>query len=247
MKAFIPSAGMGTRLKPWTDTHPKALVPVDGVPMLERVVTCLRQQGISDFTVNVHHFAVQIEEFIKEKGWNVKISDERDQLLETGGGLLHASHLLLEGDEPILVHNVDILSNVDIEKLEAAHLAMNSDITLLVSDRDSSRKLVFDDSGRLKGWHSLKTDELRPEGIERCPADVELAFSGIYVVSPKVPEFMKDNGWEGRFSIIDFMLNHISDLRIMAYRQDNLRILDIGKPESLTRASEFLNNFDFKK
>lgn len=256
MKAFILAAGLGTRLKPWTDSHPKALVPVKGVPMLQRVVERMYAQGITDITVNVHHFADQIIEFIKQKGWNINISHEREQLLDTGGALVHAARFL-EGDEPVVVHNVDILSNADFNNIGS----LWADATLLVSDRPSSRKLIFDDEMNLEGWHNLTSGIFRPEymaetlkaGTERtvdgslkdeitASGYTELAFSGIYTISPSFIWNMKQRGWDdGRFSIIDYLLETCGESIYKGYEQPDLEILDIGKPDSLNRA----NNLDF--
>lgn len=236
MKGFILAAGLGTRLKPWTDSHPKALVPVRGVPMLERVVGLLNANGIFDLTVNVHHFADQIRRFIDERGWKINISDESELLLETGGGLLHASDFLSYDDSPVLIHNVDILSNADFKALERVHTDRDADITLLVSPRESSRRLIFSYDWRLKGWHSLASDEYRPAGFRFSAGDIEMAFSGIYIVSPSVFEFMRAKGWKGRFPIMDFLLDSVDELRIFGYEQKDLSLIDIGKPDSLDRA-----------
>lgn len=241
MKGFILCAGLGSRLKPWSDSHPKALVPVEGVPMLSRVLGRLNAAGVEDVTVNVHHFADQIEDYIKKNNLRINISDERGELLETGGALLHAAGYL-EGDEPILVHNADILSNADIPSLTARHFATGADITLLVSERESSRKLLFDEDWRLIGWHSEATGEYRPAELARTLPKCyrELAFSGIYVISPNVIAEMRKLGWSGRFSIMDFMLSSLNELRYMAFIQPDLKLLDIGKPEALARANIFL-------
>lgn len=237
MKGFILAAGLGTRLKPWTDFHPKALVPVKGTPMLQRVVEKMLDAGIDDITVNVHHMADQITDFINEKGWNIRISDERDTLLETGGGLLNAFRNDCYADDAILVHNADILSSADLISLLKWHREENNDVTLLVSDRESSRKLVFDEDLRLRGWHSLKTDEFKPQGFEIKAGQRELAFSGIYAVSTRVIRHMLEEGWNGRFPIMDFLLLSIENINIRGYEQADLEILDIGKQESLERVS----------
>ena len=240
MKGFILAAGLGTRLKPWTLSHPKALVPVAGVPMLKRVVELFHNNKMYDLTINVHHFADQITDFIAQNGWNIKISDETSELLETGGGLLKAAPFLIADSSPILIHNVDIVSNADFRELEKAHIKKNADVTLLMSDRESTRKLIFNHKGRLKGWHSLKDNEFRPSTLLKDITDLELAFSGIYIISPTVLEFMKDKGWSGKFSIIDFLLKSKEELKIYGFKKDNLQMIDIGKPESLTRANELL-------
>ena len=239
MKGFILAAGMGSRLKPWTDHHPKALAPVAGVPMLQRVVEKMYQSGISDITVNVYHFADQIIDFIKSKGWNIKISDERPRLLETGGAILHAAKQL-EGDESILVHNADILSNAEFGELENAFTDNRADAALLVSPRESSRKLVFDSRMELKGWHSLKTDSLRPVDFKPSKEDQEFAFSGIYVLSPLLPEKIKKQGYEGKFSIMDYLLETLGVNKYTGILKNNLRLIDIGKPETLEIANELL-------
>ena len=193
MKGFILAAGLGTRLKPWTERHPKALVPVGGIPMLERVIDKFHQSGITDITINCFHFADQIKEFLLQKGWKVNIVDETPLLLETGGAILNAASFL-EGDEPVLVHNVDILSNANFNSLEQAHINSEVVATLLVSDRASSRKLIFDPDRRLRGWHSPATDEYRPAGFTPDSQDSDLAFSGIYVISPSIIEEMRNKG-----------------------------------------------------
>lgn len=236
MKGFILAAGLGTRLKPWTDYHPKALAPVGGVPMLQRVVENMHAVGIRDITVNVFHFADQIIDFISSKSWNINISDERPELLETGGALLHASSYL-EGDEPILVHNADIISNADFSRLEQAHLSSDSLATLLVSDRQSSRRLIFNSDFSLVGWHSIAENRFRPGDFIPAPGQLELAFSGIYVVSPKIFNEMSGRGFTGRFPIMDLFLTSLDTEKIQGYWQHNLELIDIGKPDSLNRAN----------
>lgn len=236
MKGFIPCAGVGSRLKPWTDSHPKALAPVAGKPMLKHIVDKLHSEGISDITVNTFHFADQIKDFIFGQNWSINISDESPYLLETGGALLHAKHLL-EGEEPILVHNVDILSNANLKNLIDFHFEQECEATLLVSDRPSSRKLLFDDNLMLKGWHSLSSNEYKPEIISENQFE-ELAFGGIYIFSPSILRDMVEKGYTGKFSIIDYFLNSLSYHRYKAFLQPDLKILDIGKPESYDRAQE---------
>lgn len=240
MKAMILCAGLGTRLRPWTLEHPKALVPVGGVPMLQRVSESLFSQGFDRITVNVHHFASQIKDFIASgvlPQCCVNISDESDCLLDTGGGILHAAEFLASDDFPFLVHNVDILSNADLKSLYDAHLASGRDITLLVSDRVSDRKLVFDQNMQLKGWVNIKTNLTRPACLDVNVEDVQLAFSGIYVMSPSVFAKMKANDFSGAFSIMDFLLAGIPDVSIAGVCQNGLELIDIGKPETLSKAN----------
>ena len=180
MKAMIFAAGLGTRLKPLTDSMPKALVPVGGQPLLQHLLLKMKAVGINDITINVHHFAQQIIDFIGANdsfGLNIHISDETDELLETGGGLRKALPQIGE-DEPVLVHNVDILSNLDFQHLIAAHNP-NDAVTLVVSQRNTSRYLLFDDNRRLCGWTNITTQQVKPEGIDAGKYK-PLAFSGIH-------------------------------------------------------------------
>lgn len=242
-KAMILAAGLGTRLRPWTLNHPKALVPVGGVPMLERVAENLREQGFDSLLVNVHHFGDQIIDFISQKGWrDIAISDESDALLDTGGGILRAEKYLGADADPFLIHNVDILSNADLNALMQAHSDSGCDCTLLVSDRDSSRKLIFDKNMNLKGWHSIADNRFRPQGISLQEGDVELAFSGIHVMSPTVFDEMRRLGLSGKFPVMDFYLHKDNKLKIMGVKSENLRMLDIGKPNALEEAETFLLN-----
>lgn len=255
MKAMILAAGLGTRLKPWTEHHPKALVPVGGVPMLERVIVRLKEQGFTNIVVNIHHFGEQIIDFIDSKdfGVSIKISDERGKLLNTGGGILHARQLLTTDNEPFLVHNVDILSNADLTGLMTAHTLNGADATLLVSPRQSSRRLIFTEEMYLKGWHNLSTDEFKPKGFVMTESDIELAFSGIHVMSTRCFELMTTDGFSGDFPILDFYLSQASksDISevddtslspigisgIKGYCCSDLNLIDIGKPDTLTQAN----------
>lgn len=242
MKAMILAAGLGTRLKPWTLSHPKALVPVGGVPMLERVIVNLRKQGFDYIVVNVHHFAGQILEFLDQKDFGVEIavSDETDRLLDTGGAILNARKLLRPEDGPVLVHNVDILSNADLGKLVDAHNDNKADSTLLVSDRVSTRKLIFDDSMNLKGWHHLTECRYLPEDFLQSDSYEEYSFSGIHVVGKKAIDEMNEIEHDGKFSIIDYLLSPQRRCVVKGYFQRDLRVLDIGKPATLSQANELI-------
>ncbi len=240
MKTMILCAGLGTRLRPWTENHPKALVPVGGIPMLRRVIERLAEQGFDEVTVNVHHFADQIIAFLNEQSLPVKeisISDESECLLDTGGGILHAERLLTTDRRPFLVHNVDILSNADLRGLYDEHQQSGNTITLLVSDRKSDRKLVFDRNMILKGWINQKTGQTRPDSLQLLADDRILAFSGIYVMSPEVFSVMHDHCFEGAFPIMDFFLSGSPELKIGGVCQEGLDIIDIGKPDTLHRAN----------
>lgn len=237
---MILAAGFGTRLKPWTLSHPKALVPVDGVPMLERVVLRLKEQGFDDIIVNIHHFGNQIIEFLENKEFGVKISisDERDALLDTGGAIVKA--IPFAGDEPLLVHNVDILSDADLRGLMKEHIESQEGATLLVSDRNSSRKLIFGDDMSLRGWHNTLEHKYLPAGFESSLIDREYAFSGIYVTSPELREEMKRLKGSGPFPIMDYFLSEERTVPIKGRLQPDLKLIDIGKPDTLKKASEMI-------
>lgn len=242
MKAFVLAAGLGTRLKPWTLKHPKALAPVGGIPMLERVIVSLREQGFDRILVNVHHFADQIVDFLsgRDFGIDVAVSDESELLLDTGGALLHAAGWLCADEQPFLIHNVDILSNADLAGLMKAHAESDADATLLVSDRDSSRRLYFDRGMNLVGWRNFKSEELRPAGFRVEPGLRMYAFSGIHAVSPRMLARMRAEGYNGKFPIMDYYLAKAgasSPIRGMA--AEGLRLIDIGKPASLARAESW--------
>ena len=239
MKAMIFAAGLGTRLKPLTDHMPKALVPVAGKPMLEHVIGKLKTAGFNEIVINVHHFADQIIDFLKANnhfGIKIWISDEREELLDTGGGIKKASSYF---NEPFLVHNADILSNVDLKNMYEYHLNSRNDSTLLVSPRKTVRYLLFDEEHRLCGWVNKDTLQTKPEGFVYCPeSQKELAFGGIHVISPSLFQYMKD--WTGKFSIMDFYLQTCQKARLGAYLKEDLRLIDIGKPDTLAKAEDFI-------
>ena len=240
MKAMIFAAGLGTRLKPLTDHMPKALVPVAGKPMLEHVIQKLITFGCDEIVINVHHFADQIIDFVKEKnnfGITIHISDETDMLLDTGGGIKKAASFF---HEPFLIHNVDILSNVDLKSLYEYHLTNGNDATLLVSPRKTVRYLLFDERNRLCGWVNKDTLQTKPEGFIYQPeVQKEYAFSGIHIVSPTLFNYMGEN-WTGKFPIMDFYLQTCQEAQLGGYAKEDLQLIDIGKPETLAVAEEFV-------
>ena len=242
MKAMIFAAGLGTRLKPLTDHMPKALVPVAGRPMLEHVILKLKAAGFNELVINIHHFGEQILDFLRANqnfGLTIHISDERDCLLDTGGGIRKAEPFF-RGNEPFLVHNVDILSDTDLKALYEYHRQSGNDATLLASRRKTVRYLLFDDEKRLCGWINKDTLQTKPEGFAYNPEHHrEYAFSGIHVISPSLFHYM-DERWTGKFSIMDFYLQTYREARIGGRLTDTLRLIDIGKPETLTQAEEFL-------
>ena len=242
MKAMIFAAGLGTRLKPLTDHMPKALVPVAGRPMLEHVILKLKAAGFNELVINIHHFGEQILDFLRANqnfGLTIHISDERDCLLDTGGGIRKAEPFF-RGNEPFLIHNVDILSDTDLKALYEYHRQSGNDATLLASRRKTIRYLLFDDEKRLCGWINKDTLQTKPEGFAYNPEHHhEYAFSGIHVISPSLFHYM-DERWTGKFSIMDFYLQTCREARIGVRLTDTLRLIDIGKPETLTQAEEFL-------
>ena len=225
---MIFAAGLGTRLKPLTDTMPKALVRVGGQPLLWHVIDKLKHAGYERIVVNVHHFAGQIVDYLKANdnfGLDIRISDESDMLLETGGGIKKALPLF-DPSEPILIHNVDILSNLDLT-------ALPTDAPLLVvSQRQTKRYLQFDDTMRLVGWKNIETGEVKGrEGNS-------LAFSGIHMFHPSLTPLLSD--WPERFPIMDFYLKACGDNLIRGYEATNLRLLDVGKLDTLDKAENFI-------
>ena len=241
MKAMIFAAGLGTRLKPFTDHMPKALVPVAGKPMLEHVINKLKSAGVDEIVINVHHFAQQIIDFLKEKdnfGIKIWISDETEELLETGGGIKKAAPFF---NEPFLVHNADILSNVDLKDMYDYHLTNGNDATLLVSSRKTVRYLLLDDTNRLCGWVNKETLQTKPEGFIYQPeVQKEYAFGGIHIISPTLFKYMGDK-WTGKFSIMDFNLQTCKEAQLGGYIKEDLQLIDIGKPEMLAKAEEFIH------
>ena len=232
MNAMILAAGLGTRFKPWTDTHPKALAIVNGKSLLQRNIEYLQRAGIFEVVVNVHHFADQIEDAITaNKGWgsNIIISDERDVVLETGGGLMKASRWL--SDDAFVLMNVDILTGLDLLKMIAAHRKLMPLATLATTGRKTSRYFVFDHLDDLCGWVNVKTGE---EKMMRQTADRRLrAFSGIHVIDPKIFSLVK---MEGKFSMVDVYLSLASQEIIKSFDHSDTSFIDVGKPEAVAEA-----------
>lgn len=241
MKAMIFAAGLGTRLKPLTDTMPKALVPVAGKPLLGHVLEKLAGAGYDDIAVNVHHFPEQIIKYLADNdfGVHINVSDERNLLRETGGGIKFARPLL-ECDGPFLVHNVDILSNLDLDWFRRQHRP-DALATLLVSERKTQRYLLFDHDGCLAGWTNIATGEVRSPRGAIDPANYRmLAFSGIHYMSQGIFDAFDRLGFGERFSIMDFYLRACADYPIRAAVYPGLKLLDVGKLPTLTEAESFL-------
>ena len=237
MKALVFAAGLGTRLRPLTDTMPKALVPVAGVPMLARVLCKLRDAGLDSFVVNVHHFAGQIENYLADNdfGVPVAISREEREPLETGGGIKHAAPLLASPEGRFLVHNVDILSDLDVRWFLAQD-DPESLATLLLIDAPADRYLLFDDDMRLVGWTNVRTGEVKSPFLpDFDPAKYRrYSFCGIHVVSDAV--FGKMAAWPDKFSIIDFYLQQAAENKIRGVVAPDLHLIDIGSPAKLAEA-----------
>ena len=276
MKAMIFAAGLGTRLKPLTDSMPKALVPVAGKPLIQHVIEKLTAAGYDDFVVNIHHFADMLENWLLDYRKNhtdisITCSDERAQLLETGGGIAHAAKLLKENNPEgyFLIHNVDILSNIDLKLLRDSGKGKiePNGAKLVVSERETERYLIFDENMRLVGWTNVKTGEVRTpfpavreafDPTYTAPVDSAnriispffrpfgsgpyflYAFSGIHVMGTGLLGHM--NKWPEKFGIIDFYLSICNRCPIYGYIQPDLRLMDVGKIDTLDKAEEFINN-----
>lgn len=239
MHAMIFAAGLGTRFKPWTDKHPKALALVNGKSLLQRNIEYLRHYQINQVIVNVHHFSGQIISAVEEnKGWGsqVFISDESDRVLETGGGLQKAQPLFPVG-QPFLTCNADFLTDLDIDDLIRFHRENNALISFGVTSRKSSRNLLFDQSGRLRGWENTQTGETRPAQLPLPRHQLKgLAYSCVVVFEYEVFRLMKEKGFEGKFSLIDLYLALAEEHKIMGYDHSGDRLVDVGKPESVALA-----------
>lgn len=241
---MIFAAGLGTRLKPLTDTMPKALVPVGGKPLLEIQIRKLMAAGITDIVINVHHFADRIVRFVEANrsfGARISFSDETAALLETGGGIKKAVPLLSAGNpeqSPFLVHNVDILSNVDLKDFCAR--GKDYAALLLVSERKTKRYLLFDDGNRLVGWTNVETGEVKSPypnlDVSQCK---RYAFAGIHIFSPRLFPYFKE--WKDKFSIIDFYLSVCDKEPVYGYPSPGLELMDVGKTDTLEKAEDFLH------
>ena len=241
MKAFILAAGLGTRLRPVTDSIPKALVVLNGNPMLKIIIERLIKSGFDRIIINVHHFAGQIIEYVESMnrfGIEIAFSDETGALLDTGGGLKKASWFL-DGTEPFLVHNVDILTNLDLSLLYNHHPGSGSIATLAVQERKSQRYFLFDKEKNLCGWKNEETDIVK---ITRDPAGdlKKLAFSGIHAAAPAIFKLMPD---AERFSLVDFYLSVASLNRITYLEHSESFFLDLGINENLAEAEKYLKTF----
>jgi NDP-sugar pyrophosphorylase family protein len=242
MKAMILAAGLGTRLRPLTNNRPKALVEISGRTLLEITLNCLRSFGIREVIINVHHHADMVTDYLEKKsnlGMRVEISRE-EILLDTGGGLKRAGWFFQETPEdferPFILHNVDVLSTIDLQQMAAFHCNHNALATLAVQDRETSRYLLFDEQDQLCGRRAGESG--LPEMVRATSTTRPLAFSGIHVISPKFLSLISE---DGAFSIIDAYLRLAGNGQsIAAFRSDDSYWRDLGKPENLTEAAHDL-------
>jgi len=234
---MIFAAGLGTRLFPLTIDKPKALVEIEGKTLLQMAIEKVSQAGYHDLVINVHHFADLIIQFLKQKnnfGLNITISDERGRLLDTGGGILKAAPFL-EGADPFLVYNVDVLSNIDLQLLKKYHSEKGGLATLVVRDRLTSRYLAFDDSMQLSGWQNIKTgEEIVSRDMQNCCL---LAFSGIQLIEPAIFKLITETG---NFPLIPLYLRLAKEHRIMGYNDQSTLWMDLGKPSQITEAKKYI-------
>lgn len=241
MKALIFAAGLGTRLLEHTQNKPKALVKLAGKPLLQHVIEYLKSFGVAEITVNVFHFADQIISFLAENKWfgvDIHISDERDQLLDTGGGLKKAG-FFLKGNEPVLIYNVDIISNIDLNKLVDFHLSAGNLATLVVRTRETNRYLMVDENLRLTGWKNIQNGEAIISRKKAFNHSKPYAFSGIHVIQPELFDLISE---KGKFPVMDLYLRLAQHHTIGAYVDESDLWMDLGKPDQLLQAEKLLAN-----
>lgn len=239
MKAMILAAGLGTRLKPFTDSHPKALAIVNGQTILQRNIQYLASFGIKEVIINVHHFADEIIDAVKENngfGSNVTFSDETNEVLETGGGIKKAGWLFEKEKASFVVMNVDVLTDMNLNQMILQHEKTNALATLAVTSRETSRYFLFDEKNHLCGWENTKTGEKK---ISRKSKNYfQKAFSGIHVISPNIFPLIK---MEGKFSMVDVYLELAKSHVIAAFDHSDSKFIDVGKPESILKAEGMFN------
>ena len=239
MKAMILAAGLGTRLRPLTNSKPKALIEINKIPLLEIVIKRLKLYDFNEIIINVHHFADQIIGFLKEKNnfsIDIRVSDETDLLLSTGGGLKKASWFFND-NKPFLIHNVDILSDINLKQFYEAHINSEALATLAVRNRQSSRYLLFDNDNNLCGWKNTKTNDVKIAKQSKSDL-IPLAFSGLHIINPSIFDLMPE---QCVFSMIDVYLNLAANYSIKEFNHDSSMWIDIGTKESLIGAGKILN------
>lgn len=244
MRAMILAAGLGTRLRPLTDHRPKALLMAGPYTLLQFAILKLKSAGFDQIIINVHHHAPMIVSYLEENrnfGCEIAISDESDELLDTGGGMKKASWFFSDG-RPFLVYNADIVGNLDLKALYDYHLRHGGIATLVVRNRKTSRYLLFDEKMQLCGWENIKTGELRLPA-NRNNKFTKLAFSGIHIINPGLFRLTTQ---EGKFSIIDTYLSLAGSERIKGFYDESTLWADAGKPESLEEAGKIAELISFK-
>ena len=236
---MIFAAGLGTRLLEETSDKPKALVEIGGKTLLQRAIEKLKNEGVSEIVVNVHHFSKLVIQFLSENdfGIPIHISDESGKLLDTGGGLKKAAHFF-DDNTPVIIYNVDVLSNLNLEHLKNEHLKSGALATLVVRNRVTQRYFKFDNEKRLVGWINKKTGDSQISVPENFNESVEMAFSGIHIVQPEFFNLMPD---EERFSITNFYLELAKTQLIIGYFDDSDLWMDVGKPEQLLEARKLFS------
>ena len=237
---MILAAGVGSRLKPWTDSHPKALAVVNGKSLLQRNVEYLQQCKIYDVAVNVHHFASQIiNEVDRNNGWGsrITISDETEELLETGGGFFKAAPLF-ENSSAIVLMNADVLTDFHLQSAINYHLDKKPLATLATTDRQTSRYFLFDEGNNLCGWKNVTTGEEKPADIQKYNQTTAKAFSGIQIIDPKIFPLIKQRG---KFSMVDVYLDLMNEHTIKSFDHSETRFIDVGKPENILKAELMFN------
>jgi NDP-sugar pyrophosphorylase family protein len=240
LKALLFAAGMGTRLKSYTQDKPKALVSLAGKPLIQHAIEYLISFGITDITINVFHFAEQVISFISEHGSfgiTIHVSDERNQLLDTGGGLKKAG-IFIKGDEPIVIYNVDVISNLDLNAVLKYHQEQKALATLVVRSRETSRYLMFDRNLQLAGWKNFSNGDTIISRAKEFQEAEPLAFSGIHIIQPEILNLITE---EGKFPIMDLYLRLAKEHLIKAYIDQSNLWMDLGKPEQLLAAEELLS------
>lgn len=239
MKAMIFAAGLGTRLQNETLAKPKALVEVGGKPLLQRAIEKLKNEGITEIVINVHHFSELVISFIKENDFEIPIhiSDETEKLLDTGGGLKKAAHYF-KGTEPILIYNVDIISNLDLNLLLLDHLKSGALVTLAVRNRETQRYFKFDSEMNLAGWINKKTGETKVSVPEKYDKSAAMAYSGFHIIHPEIFSMMPETD---RFSVTDFYLELAKTHLIKGFIDNSDLWMDVGKPEQLEEVRKIFN------
>lgn len=240
IKGLILAAGIGSRLKPWTDHHPKSLVDVGGKPMLQRVIENMAAAGIHDIIINIHHKGDQIVDFITANqgfGQHIQISDERNLLLDTGGAITQATRFIAP-DDTLLVHNADIFTDISLKSLIIKHIELNSDALLLTSQRNSSRQLLVDNANRLMGWINHKTGEILPPALHNGGKSLTYrSFNGIHLLGPDILQKFGSMPYSTPYPLVPQYISLCQSYDIKTYTPEHdYTWIDVGKPDTLSSA-----------